>query len=267
MVYAPLKHLLTSTNHSEYYSHILLIPLVSGFFLYAGRKAIFANLKYSYTIGIPFLIIGVLIYVLGWYQRHQLNQNDYSSVMTYSVIIFWMGAFVLSYGMQSFQKGMFALLFLALMVPIPSILLDGIIFLLQIGSTEVTALLFRITGMPFVREGFVFNLPGIGIEVSRECSGIRSSMALFIVGVMAAYLFIETGWRKGILIFSTLPIAIFKNAVRIVTLSLLGVYVDEKFITQSFLHRSGGIIFFIPSLILLVFVLRLLRERNDFKKA
>jgi len=267
MVYTPLRDLLTTATRTEYYSHILLIPLVSGFFLYTGRKAIFANLKYSYTIGIPLLIIGVLIYVLGWYERHQLNQNDYSSLMTSSVIIFWMGAFVLSYGMQSFQKGMFPLLFLALMVPIPSILLDEIIFLLQIGSTEATALFFRITGMPFHREGFVFDLPGIGIEVSRECSGIRSSLGLFITGILGCHLFLRTRWKKIILLLAVFPITVLKNGIRIVTLSSLAIYVDEKYITQSFLHQSGGIVFFIPSLILLVLVLRLLRERNDFKKA
>jgi exosortase len=242
MVYTPLRDLLTTAERSEYYSHILLIPLVSGFFLCTGRKAIFANLKYSYTIGMPLVIIGVLLYVLGWYQRHQLNQNDYSSLMTFSAIIFWVGAFVLSYGMHSFQKGMFPILFLVLMVPIPSILLDEIIFLLQIGSAEATALLFRITGMPFLREGFAFDLPGIGIEVSRECSGIRSSLGLFI------------------LLLAVFPITVLKNGIRIVTLSSLAVYVDEKFITQSFLHRSGGFIFYIPALFLLGLILWWLRK-------
>jgi len=64
MVYTPLRDLLANPVRSEYYSHILLIPLVSGFFLYMGRKGIFSNLKYSYSTGIPLLIIGVLFYVL-----------------------------------------------------------------------------------------------------------------------------------------------------------------------------------------------------------
>ena len=34
MVYTPLRDLLTTAERSEYYSHILLIPLVSGFLLY-----------------------------------------------------------------------------------------------------------------------------------------------------------------------------------------------------------------------------------------
>jgi exosortase len=260
MVYTPLRDLLTTAERSEYYSHILLIPLVSGFFLYTGRKAIFANLKYSYTIGMPLVIIGVLLYVLGWYQRHQLNQNDYSSLMTFSAIIFWVGAFVLSYGMHSFQKGMFPILFLVLMVPIPSILLDEIIFLLQIGSTEATAFLFRITGMPFLREGFAFDLPGIGIEVSRECSGIRSSLGLFITGILGCHLFLRTRWKKFILLLAVFPITVLKNGIRIVTLSSFAVYVDEKFITQSFLHRSGGFIFYIPALFLLGLILWWLRK-------
>jgi len=47
------------------------------------------------------------------------------------------------------------------------------------------------------------------------------------------------------------PITVFKNGIRIITLSSLAIYVDERFITQGFLHRSGGFIFFIPALLLL----------------
>jgi exosortase len=265
MVYAPLKHLLTSTNHSEYYSHILLIPLVSGFFLYTGRKAIFANLKYSYTVGIPLLIIGVLLCIVGWHQGHQLNQNDYTSLMTFSVVIFWIGAFILFYGTQAFRKATFPLLFLVFMIPMPSVLMERTISALVAGSTATTHILFKLTDIPFLKEGPVFHLPGMSIEVAKECSGIRSSLGLFITAILLGHLFLRTGWKKVVLAMFVFPIAVLKNGIRIVTLSSLAIYVDEKFITESFLHRSGGIIFFIPSLILLILSLRLLRERKDFK--
>jgi exosortase/archaeosortase family protein len=53
---------------------------------------------------------------------------------------------------------------------------------------------------------------------------------------------------------------VLKNGIRIVTLSSLAVYVDERFITQSFLHRSGGFLFYIPALFLLGIVLWWLRK-------
>ena len=100
----------------------------------------------------------------------------------------------------------------------------------------------------------------MSIQVAKECSGIRSSLGLFITGILAGHLFLRTGWKKFILILFIYPITVLKNGIRIVTLSSLAVYVDERFITQSFLHRSGGFLFYIPALFLLGIVLWWLRK-------
>ena len=266
MIYTPLRGLLANPTRSEYYSHILLIPLVSGFFLYVGRKEIFSNLKYSYSSGIPLIIIGVLLYVLGWAKGQNLNQNDYSSLMTFSVILFWIGAFILFYGTQAFRMAIFPLLFLVFMIPIPSLLMEKAISLLLAGSTAATHMLFNFTGIPFLKEGSVFHLPGMSIQVAKECSGIRSSLGLFITCILAGHLFLRTGWKKLILVLFVYPITVLKNGIRIVTLSSLAVYVDERFITQSFLHRSGGFLFYIPALILLGIVLWWLRRTESSRQ-
>jgi exosortase len=266
MIYTPLRDLLANPTRSEYYSHILLIPLVSGFFLYIGRKEIFSNLKYSYSTGIPLIIIGVLLYVLGWSKGQNLNQNDYASLMTFSVILLWVGAFILFYGTQAFRKAIFPLLFLVFMIPIPSIFMEKIISLLLAGSTATTHMLFNFTGISFLKEGSVFHLPGMSIQVAKECSGIRSSLGLFITGILAGHLFLRTGWKKFILVLFVYPITVLKNGIRIVTLSSLAVYVDERFITQSFLHRSGGFLFYIPALILLGIVLWWLRRTESSRQ-
>jgi exosortase/archaeosortase family protein len=56
------------------------------------------------------------------------------------------------------------------------------------------------------------------------------------------------------------PVAVVKNGIRIVTLSLLGIYIDPKFVIDSPLHRSGGIVFFLLALSLLTPVLWVLRK-------
>ena len=260
MAYTPLRNLLANAERSDYYSHILLIPLVSGFFFYTGRKKIFSNLKYSYSTGIPLLIIGVLLYVFGWFNGQYLNQNDYTSLVTFSVILFWIGAFVLLYGTNAFREAIFPLLFLIFMIPIPSVLMEKSISALLVGSTVSTDILFRLSGIPFLKEGSVFHLPGMSIEIAKECSGIRSSLGLFITAILAGHLFLKAIQKKVVLALFVFPITVLKNGFRIVTLSSLAVYVDERFITQSFLHRSGGFLFYIPALILLGVVLWWLRK-------
>ena len=131
---------------------------------------------------------------------------------------------------------------------------------MQAGSTEVTDILFALTGLPAFRTGFVFQLPGITIEVAKECSGIRSSLGLFITVVLAAHFFLKTNWTKGVLILSILPITILKNGIRILTLTLLAIYVDEGFLTGGFLHKSGGFLFFLPALGLIGILLYFLRK-------
>ncbi len=265
MFYHPLKELTGLVFKSELYSHIILIPIVSGYFIYLKRRFIFSELEYSFGSGIAVIAIGMIIYFIGIGQGISLDQNDHLALMISSAIILLIGGVVLFYGMKSFQAAIFPLLFLFFLTPIPTQAVEKIILLLQIGSAEATYGLFKLSGVPFLREGFTFSLPGLSIEVAKQCSGIRSSIALFITSIIAGQLFLGTGWKKVVLVLSVFPIAIFKNGLRIVTLTLLGVYVDPR-ILGSELHKSGGIPFFIAGLVFLAPVLWGLRKSENKKK-
>jgi exosortase/archaeosortase family protein len=59
-----------------------------------------------------------------------------------------------------------------------------------------------------------------------------------------------------------LPITILKNGIRIVTLTLLAIYVDQRFLTGGFLHKSGGFLFYIPGLLIFGAILLWLRKKE-----
>lgn len=245
---APLRELAGLSMKSELYSHILLIPLISGYFLYGKRREIFSAAQYSYKFGPLFSLAGIMLYFVSLNQGARLNANDFMALRVFSIVIFWLGGFLFFYGIRSSRIAAFPILFLFLLAPIPSALVEEFILFLQFCSTEATHLLFKVTGAPFLREGFTFHLPGLSIEVAKQCSGIRSSLALVITSLVAGELFLQTGWKKLILVLSAIPITIMKNGLRITTLSLLGVYVDPR-ILGSELHKSGGIPFFILALV------------------
>lgn len=49
-------------------------------------------------------------------------------------------------------------------------LLDKVAYLLQTGSAWTAGTLFDLPGVPVLREGFVFHLAGVNIEVAKQCS-------------------------------------------------------------------------------------------------
>jgi exosortase/archaeosortase family protein len=114
-------------------------------------------------------------------------------------------------------------------------------------------------GVPVIRHGFLFSLPGADIEVAEECSGIHSGLSLFIAGLLAEHILLQGYWKKACLVLCIFPIAIFKNAVRIVTIAWLGIHVNPDFFHGQ-LHRQGGLPFSLLSLALLAVLIWLLRR-------
>ena len=112
-------------------------------------------------------------------------------------------------------------------------------------------IIFDLTGVPVLREGFVFHLPRMSIEVAKECSGIRSSIALLILAVLVSQFAFSKFWKKALFVCAGLLVMIVKNGVRIATLTILANYVDPEFLYGR-LHREGGVVFFLIGLALLL---------------
>lgn len=254
ILYEPLNSLFHSKMRQDYHSLIPFIPFACGYLIYLKRKEINSEKTYSFGAGAVVILVGIVFYVAGRTFGIHLNQNDHASLITCSALVLLWGAFILAYGIRAFRSVIFPLLFLIFMLPIPIVIMDKIIVFLQVGSTEFTNLLLMVSGVPFLREGFVFHLPGQSIEVAKECSGIRSGLALFITALLAGHLSLKTWWKKLILVAFAIPITMFKNGIRITALTLLGTYVDPR-ILQSSLHREGGIPFFIVALVLMAPIL------------
>ena len=179
---------------------------------------------------------------IGYLGAMSFNQGDYLSLVTFSAWLVWMGVFILFYGRQALKRAVFPLFFLLFLIPIPSAVTQATVQFLQRGSAEAANILFYLVGIPAVRDGYVFHLPGLSIEVAENCSGIRSSIALVITSVIAGKLLLQKRWTRSLAVISINPIAILKNGIRIVTLSFLGVYIDERIFVGD-LHKKGGIFF------------------------
>jgi len=249
----------------EHYSHIILLPFISAYLLYLNRAAILRQVHPGLRAGIfPAAVGAATIWLAG--TTVITGEPEYGvSLAMLGLVTLWAGSFVLCYGLRALRSAAFPFLLLLFMVPFPPAVLTAIIVFLQKASADASALLFALIGMPVFREGFFFALPGLTIHVAEECSGIRSSLALLISGLVMAYLFLRSTWTRAALVGVIIPLAIAKNAVRIVVLSWLAVHVDPSFITGSAVHRNGGIPVFLASLTILSGLAWLLRRGEVWK--
>lgn len=256
MLWAPLQALLGLILQDDRYTHILVVPVISVAFLYFEKERIFRDARYCPRIGVPVMLLGLLLLFVGLLRQ---SESSHVTFAAGALVLLWIGAFILCYGAASFRHARFPLLFLVLVVPIPSVVLDKVVAGLQAGSAEVSYRLFRLAGIPVFRYGMVMSLPGVDIEVAPQCSGIRSTLALFIAGAVLSRVLLRTSWARILTILCVGPIAVFRNAVRIVGIASLAVYVDRGFLFGS-LHRYGGLPFSLVGFIILIPLVWLLRR-------
>lgn len=239
--------------------HFALMLLVALCLMCERWQAVFAHASYCLRGGTPLVLIGALCYLLGVVLRPALSHNDFFALTIFATLIVWVGGFVTFFGLRAARIVQFSLAFLIFIVPVPEALLFHIITALQVASAEAVSLLFRLTPLPIFREGTVFALPGLVIEVARECSSIRSSWALLIACVLANHLLLRRWWSHAVVLLLVFPLAVFKNGVRIVSLTLLTLYVDEGFLHGD-LHTRGGVVFFGLALLVLLPIILGLRK-------
>lgn len=247
---------------NETFSQVPLIPLVSAFLIYIHRKAIFAAPSFGWILGATLIIPGTILLQVAREDAWHLSSTNPFSLLVFAMVLVWLGAFALFFGAPAFRAACFPLLFLLIMVPIPEPALSKIISFLQVQSSNMTEIFFRLAGVPYLRQGFVFELPGVAIQVAEECSGIHSTLALLTTTVLASYLFLRSPWKRLILCSAVIPTAIFKNGLRIATLSILSIYVNPGFLYGK-LHTRGGIVFFMIALLPMALLLKLLQKGDN----
>ena len=258
----PLLMLIRHAAGSQLYSYILLVPFISAYLLYLHRD----QLPKNYRVDLPLTILSmaaglglrVFIYWLDFVKRAP-GDNDYLALLTLSFLCFLAAGGFFFFGRGWMRAAAFPLGFLIFMVPMPDAMTDALETASKYASAEVANFFFHLSGTPFVRVGRVFQLPNITIEVAQACSGIRSSLVLFMTSILAANLFLKTHWRRFALVAFVIPLAILRNGFRILVIGLLCVNVGPQMLNSP-IHSRGGPVFFVLFLIPFLLVLWLLRK-------
>ena len=242
---------------SDEYSHLVLIVPLATALIYRERKSVFATV--APKIGTSVTVLAVWGAAVGMLRAFggELPADQRLSASIFALVTFWIAAFCICFGTAAAKRALFPLAFLLLLVPVPDRVMSIAVSFLQHTSADTANWLFGIAGVPVLRQGQVFVFVNQQIEISKECSGIRSAISLLITGLLLGHLSLRSKWSKIALATAVLPLAIFKNGLRIFTLSVLAAYVDPSFLSGA-LHRDGGILFFALVLFALILVSRFL---------
>jgi exosortase len=254
-----ISELLRAAYQNDEYTHILLVLPVSLCLIYLEGKNVSVRPEYAPSLGLLLIFVSTAIWFAGNAHPLFLGSNGWLSLRILALVVLWIACIIGCYGVQVFRALLFPISFLILLAPPPAALLDRTVVFLQQASTDATFALFKLTGTPVMKDGFVLSLPMLQIEVAQQCSGIRSSEMLFITGLILAHLFLRTFWSKIVFVVFIVPMAIAKNAIRIFTLAMLGMHVNPDFF-EGRLHHEGGGVFFALALGILLLLLWALQK-------
>jgi exosortase C (VPDSG-CTERM-specific) len=257
----PLFDLLRFAASDGLYSYIPLIPLISFYLVWSRRESLPRLSEPSRKLATLFLAGGLVTIAAYWFafRSASLANEDYLALTIFAFLLFLTGAGCLFLGEQLLRAIVFPIGLLVFIIPFPEGVRQGLETFLQYGSAVVANGLFKLSGLPVYQDGFILRLPGFNMQVAPECSGIRSSLVLFIMSLLTGYLFLRKPWHRIMLALAVIPLALLRNGFRIFVIGQLCVQIGPEMI-NSYIHRHGGPLFFILALIPLFLLLILLRK-------
>ncbi len=242
------------------YSYTLLIPFISIYLIIEERKFFKWNSSPSPRTGLSLLILSVIagLGLLIW--QPIFSDVDHVAIRMLIFCFGILGILFLFFGKHWIHSACFPMFFLFFVIPLPD---SAVLFLekyLMYFSAILADILFQFGNIPVFRKGQIIELPGVVLEVAQACSGIRSTLVLLITSILAAHLFLPTLGRKLILVGAVLPLGVFRNALRIYVIGWLCCEYGPQMI-EHWIHRKGGPLFFILSLLPLLYLVFLLRKK------
>ena len=252
LYFSVLSRLVAQWLNDPNFSHGFFVPLFVLFVLWQNRSKLTSiQLRPSWS-GVAILCFGLTILVIG-----VLGAELFLSRASLLIVV--AGLVVLFCGWNMFRAVLFPWAFLALMIPIPTIIFNQITFPLQILASKLASWTLPIFGVPVLREGNVIQLPSMALEVAEACSGIRSLLSLVTLAIIYGYLLSDSVRMRVLLAIAAVPIAVAANSLRIVGTGVLVQYWDPNK-AEGFFHAFSGLLIFVVSLGML-FVLHKIVEQ------
>ena len=264
LLYWDISHALVLDWYNDPdYSHGFLVPFLSVFFVWERWGNIKRTSIQPSWWGIGLLGFGLLMLLIGVVGAELYTQRC-------SLIAVLAGLVLLIFGWKIMWLVSLPLAFLVFMVPLPAIVVNSIAFPLQLFAAKTATFCLFSLGIPVLREGNLIALAGTTLEVAEACSGLRSLLSLLALGTVYGYFSQSSLWKRWVLVFLSIPIAILANAIRVSGTGILAHHWGVE-AAEGFYHTFEGWIVFIAAFVMLLICGTLLswigRERPRLTEA
>jgi exosortase len=219
------------------YGHGRFVPFVIIFLIFRSRKKILSSTISSQWWGLAFILLGILFYIVS-------VRTIQARIAAGSIPFILYGFLVFVWGKKTAQHFIFPLALLYFAIPLPGLIqaTNG----LQIIATKIAYHISTIFGADVVAGGTEIqsaNGSWDALKIAEGCSGVRSLIALVFIASIYGHMTQNKIWKLGVLIISSVPLAILANSFRVTTIVLIAEFWDAEFASQTY-HNFSGFIFF-----------------------
>ncbi len=240
----------------SYYAHGFLIPLISGFLIWARREKLKQINKNSSLLGLWIVIGGFIIHLIGAWWR-----VDFVSGVSFIIVI--AGLILYFFGKDIVRQLLFPLTFLIFMVPLPLVTVANINLKLKLLAAQLATMIINEMGISAVREGSIIQMMYSTLTVDNPCSGLKSLISLLALGSLFAYWSKLSKFKKILIFILSAPIAILANTLRVVFLCFISDTYGTKIAMAGFFHTFSGVLVFIFAFIGLIVIGRILKTSKE----
>jgi len=228
-------------------SHGMLIPAFSLYFVYQVRQRLRETRGRPCYAGILVMMLSLVGYFLSLQYR-----IGYSRPL---MMILMIGGLVLFLGGWPIVRLVWLpVVFLVFAIKLPGGLHERITIPMREMASSVAAIILNflpgvkceatgvlIQGMHAFRQGSELIEEPFSLNVAEACSGMRLLRTFVALGVAMAYLEYRPLVHRLVLLFSTVPIAILCNMIRVLLTGLVHLYIGSEY-AQGTLHTLMGML-------------------------
>jgi len=250
--FSTLSWLITHDWAKDDFTYCYLIPLIALYLIWEKRVKLSRLASIQSWKAMVGLCGGIILFWLG----------ELSGEFFTLYISFWLAIVSLCWihlGWEKIKTICFPLIFLLAMFPLPNFLYNKVSVSLKLISSQLGVAMMQIYGMSAHREGNIIDLGFTQLQVVDACSGLRYLIPLIVLGLLLAYFYRASFWKKAIVVISTVPLSIITNSLRIAMTGILYEVWGAK-VAESFFHGFSGWFIFMFSLAVLLLEMWVLKK-------